>query len=126
MVVGAAAIELHVHGSQSLKQKRGVIRSIVQRVRNQFNVAVAEIGGQGTWQRADLAIVTTGSSERVVREILERALVFVEDLHLAEVLGSDVELLEMCYEAAADGEADEPDETHDDEDGEPGRDPAED
>ena len=40
MIVGAALIELHVHGSQSLKQKRGVVRSITQRVRNRFNLAV--------------------------------------------------------------------------------------
>ncbi len=41
MVIGAARVELHVHGSQSLKQKRGVVRAISQRVRNRFNVAVA-------------------------------------------------------------------------------------
>lgn len=100
MIVGAAVVELHIHGSQSLKQKRGVVRSIVQRVRNRFNVSVAEIGGQGTWQVAVLGIVTTGSDRRRVRELLQRTLVFVEDLHLAEVTGGDFELLEMCYEGA--------------------------
>jgi uncharacterized protein YlxP (DUF503 family) len=100
MIVGAAVVDLHVHGSQSLKQKRGVVRSIVQRVRNRFNVSVAEIGGQDTWQRAVLGIVTTGYDRRAVRGVLDRALVFIEDLHLAEVLDSDVELLEMCYEGA--------------------------
>ena len=44
MVVGAAAVELFVHGSQSLKAKRGVVRSIAQRLRNRFNVSVAEVG----------------------------------------------------------------------------------
>jgi uncharacterized protein YlxP (DUF503 family) len=100
MIVGAAAIELHVHGSRSLKQKRGVVRSISQRLRNRFNVAVAEIGGQGTWQRAVLSIVTTGGAAGDVRSTLVRALAFVEELHLAEVVGSDVDLLEMCYEGA--------------------------
>ena len=38
MIVGAAVVELHVHGSQSLKEKRGVVRSIAQRLRNRFNV----------------------------------------------------------------------------------------
>jgi uncharacterized protein YlxP (DUF503 family) len=100
MIVGAAVVELHVHGSQSLKQKRGVVRSIVQRVRNRFNVSVAEIGGQDTWQRAELALAATGGERAQVRGLLERALVFVEELHLAEVIGSDLELLEMCYEGA--------------------------
>jgi uncharacterized protein YlxP (DUF503 family) len=100
MIVGAAVVELHVHGSQSLKQKRGIVRSIVQRVRNRFNVSVAEIGGQGTWQRVELGLVTTGSDRKYVRGLLDRALEFVEDLHLAEVTGSDIELIEMCYEGA--------------------------
>ena len=105
MIVGAAVVELHVHGSQSLKQKRGVVRSVVQRLRNRFNVSVAEIGGQGTWQVAVLGIVSTGSDRRYVRGQLEKALAYVEELHLAEVTGGDVELLEMCYDGAtADGE----------------------
>ena len=41
MIVGAAVVEIHVHGSRSLKQKRGVVRSISQRVRNRFNLAVS-------------------------------------------------------------------------------------
>jgi len=100
MIVGAAVVELHVHGSQSLKQKRGVVRSIVQRLRNRFNVSVAEIGGQGTWQVAVLGIVSTGNDRKYVRGQLERALAYVEELHLAEVTGGDLELLEMCYEGA--------------------------
>jgi len=79
MIVGAAVVELHVHGSQSLKQKRGVVRSIVQRLRNRFNVSVAEIGGQGTWQVAVLGIVSTGNDRKYVRGQLDRALAFVDE-----------------------------------------------
>jgi uncharacterized protein YlxP (DUF503 family) len=109
VIVGAAVVELHVHGSQSLKQKRGVVRSVVQRLRNRFNVAVAEIGGQDTWQRAVLGITTTGNDRTQVRGVLNRTLVFVEELHLAEVTNSDVEVLELCYEDR-DDEGDEGDE----------------
>ena len=97
MIVGAAVVEVCVHGSQSLKQKRGVVRSITQRVRNRFNLAVAEVGGQGTWQIAVLGMAAAGSDERVVRRTLERACAFIEDLHLAEVLSSDLELLRLPY-----------------------------
>ena len=100
MIVGAAVIELHVHGSQSLKEKRGVVRSVVARLRNRFNVSVAEIGGQDTWQRAVLGIASTGNDRTYVRGQLMKALEFVEDLHLAEVTGGDVEILELCYEGS--------------------------
>ena len=114
MIVGAAVVELHVHASQSLKQKRGVVRSVVQRVRNRFNIAVAEIGGQDTWQRAVLGITTTGVDRTQVRGVLTRILVFIEDLHLAEVTNSDIEVLELCYEGR-----DDDDDDVDDDDGEP-------
>jgi uncharacterized protein len=93
MVVGAARVELHVHGSQSLKQKRGVVRSISQRLRNRFNIAVAEVGGQGTWQRAVLGLATIGSDAQSVRLRLAKAIEFIEDLHLAEVLDQEIEVL---------------------------------
>jgi hypothetical protein len=97
MIVGAALVELHVHGSQSLKEKRGVIRSITQRLRNRFPIAVAEVGGQDTWQRALLGLAATGSDAARVRQVLERAVAFVEELHLAEVTGSDVEILRLPH-----------------------------
>ena len=114
MIVGAAVVELHVHQSQSLKSKRGVVRSIVQRLRNRFPIAIAEVGGQDTWQRAVLGLSTVGIDHGRVRAVLEQAVAFVDGLGLAEVVGSDVELLAMPFESASgarlDGAADEPNE----------------
>ena len=106
MIVGAAVIELHVHGSQSLKAKRGVVRSITGRLRSRFNVSVSEVGGQGTWQRAVIGLSMTGGEEVPLRRALEKAVRFVEETHLAEVVGSEIELLrlplsESLYDAAA-------------------------
>ncbi len=101
MIVGAAVVEIHVHGSQSLKAKRGVVRSITQRVRNRFNLAVSEVGGQDTWQRAVLGLAAVGFERPRVRQVLDRAVDFIEELHLAEVVGSDIEIVEL----PVDGEA---------------------
>ena len=104
MIVGAALVELHVHGSQSLKQKRGVVRSITQRVRNRFNLAVAEVGGQDTWQRVTLGLAAAGNDATSVRRVLDKALDFIEGLHLAEVTGSDVEILSLPHVEPTDPE----------------------
>jgi len=95
VIVGAALVEIHVHGSRSLKAKRGVVRSIKQRVRNRFNLAVAEVGGQDLWQRAQIGLTAVGSDATGVRRTLDRAIEFIEELHLAEVVGSDVELVDL-------------------------------
>ncbi len=103
MIVGAAIVEIRVHGSHSLKQKRGVVRSIAQRVRNRFNVSVAEVGGHGTWQYAELGLCATGSDRERVRGLIERTLDFIEELHLAEVVRTDVEVLELPHEEGGRG-----------------------
>jgi uncharacterized protein YlxP (DUF503 family) len=98
MIVGVAAIELQIHGSNSLKEKRGVVQSICRRLRNRLAVSVAEVGGQELWQRALLGVAAVGSDAGVVRGVLERAVAFVEELHLAEVLHSEVEILRLPYQ----------------------------
>ena len=98
MILGAALVELRVHGSHSLKEKRGVVQSIKRRVRNRFNLSIAEVGGQDTWQRAVLALAGAGSETHIVRSELEKALRFIEDLHLAEVTCSEIEIVELPQE----------------------------
>ena len=95
MRVGAGLIELHVHGSQSLKQKRGVVKSIIHRLRNRYNISVAEDDGQDTWQRAVLGLAVVGLDAQTVRKRLGVAVEFVESLHLAEIRDSDVEVLDV-------------------------------
>lgn len=106
MIVGVAAIEIQIHGSQSLKERRGVVQSISRRLRNQFNVAVAEVGGGNLWQRAVLGVGAIGSDADLVRRVLERAIAFAEEMHLAELVRSEIEILRLPYEESA---AEEPD-----------------
>ena len=98
MIVGACVVELHIEGAQSLKAKRGVIRSMVRRVRNEFNLAVSEIGGQDTWQYAALGLAAAGMDVATVRSVLERAGEFIEQLHLARVLSADIEVIDLPHE----------------------------
>ena len=93
MFVAAARVEIHVHGSQSLKQKRGVVSSIKQRVRNKFNVSIAEVGGQDTWQIAVLGMAAVSEEAQDARVRLEKAIDLIAELHLAEVIDQEVEIL---------------------------------
>ncbi len=61
MVVGLLSVELYLAGSQSLKDKRMVLRALKDRLRK-FNVAIAEIEYHDVWQRAALGIVTIATS----------------------------------------------------------------
>lgn len=61
MLVGICQIELYIPAAQSLKDKRGVIKSIKERIANKFNVSIAEINHLDKWQRCSLGIAVIGS-----------------------------------------------------------------
>ncbi len=76
-VIGVLTLELRMENSHSLKDKRHVVKSLKDRLRNKFNVAVAEIDYQDLWQRALLAAVTVSSdhvhAEKVLRSVEDEA-----------------------------------------------------
>jgi uncharacterized protein YlxP (DUF503 family) len=75
--IGVLTLELRIADSHSLKDKRHVVRSLKDRLRHRFNVAVAEIDGQDTWQRSTIAAVTVspdrGRAESVLQAVEREA-----------------------------------------------------
>jgi len=75
--IGVLTMELRLEESHSLKEKRHVVQSLKDRLRNRFNVSVAEIDHQDTWQRATVAAVTVASdhthAERVLQSVEDDA-----------------------------------------------------
>jgi len=93
MTIGVLHVTLLLRGCRSLKEKRQIVKSLRERVRHRFNVAVAEIDAQDLWQRAELAIVTVAGDGPFVRDVLESAQRFVLANPDAEVARADIELL---------------------------------
>jgi uncharacterized protein len=83
--IGVLTLELRLENSHSLKDKRHVVKSLKDRLRNKFNVAVAEIEFQDLWQRAAVAAVTVAAdhvrAEQVLQSVEEEA---------ASLLGADL------------------------------------
>jgi len=67
-------VELEIAESSSLKDKRQVVRSLVSRLKNRFNVAVAEVDYQDSWRNTALGIVcvsnSAGHAERMLQEVI--------------------------------------------------------
>lgn len=89
-MVHAAAVrfELFVPESHSLKEKRAVLRPIVDGLRHRFRVSVAEVDHQDTWQRAAIAVAVVAESDGHLREILtniERQVADAADVELLDV-----------------------------------------
>ena len=78
MVIGILRLTLHLPNSESLKDKRQVVSGLLRRVRQQFQVAAAEVGERDRWQLAQLGIACVSAEGAHADEILAHVLSFVE------------------------------------------------
>jgi uncharacterized protein YlxP (DUF503 family) len=93
MPVGLLTLELHIEHAQSLKDKRQVLRSLKDRLRAKFNVAVAELEHHDTWQRSVVGIVTLSNEERHVQESLQQVLAEADNILGQLLVSHQVELI---------------------------------
>ena len=95
MVVGTLKIEFRIRDNHSLKGKRKIVRSMVDRVKHRFNASIAEVGSNDNWQRIELGISATGNDRRHIESTLGNILSFLESLYLAEIVNTDSEILNL-------------------------------
>jgi len=91
MIVGVCTIELRLRESRSLKEKRQVVKSIITRVKNNFNVAIAEVAYQDKWQRTVLGVAVVSTAQDHANGILSKVVNFVESMYIADLLDYHIE-----------------------------------
>lgn len=94
MNVGICRISLRLPENMSLKGKRQVLKSIISRVRNKFNVSVAEVDDHDAWQMATIGICCVSNNRRYTNQVLSTVVNFVTACHFdVEILGYEIEIL---------------------------------
>jgi uncharacterized protein YlxP (DUF503 family) len=78
MMVGTLALQLHIPGCRSLKEKRGILRPLVARLRKDFNVSVAEVDKQDLHQSAALAVAVVANDSAFINSVLSKIVERVE------------------------------------------------
>ncbi len=94
MVVAAVRLTLHLPDNHSLKGKRKVVKSLMEKVRHRFEAAVAEVDDHDLWQKAQVGVAVVGNDATLLSTRLDQIMRFMEEQHLAEIVDSQVEL---CY-----------------------------
>jgi uncharacterized protein YlxP (DUF503 family) len=92
MTVGALHLTLVVRESQCLKDKRRVVKSLKDRLRNRFNISVAEVESQDLWQKTELGVAVVGTDERFVASVLQSVENFVRSNPLIELIDTEIEM----------------------------------
>jgi uncharacterized protein YlxP (DUF503 family) len=93
MIVGLCTIELYLPDSHSLKAKRQVLVSLKSRLREKFNVSVAEVGEQDLWQKAVLGVACVANEGSYVNQVLDQAVNLVRSVPTIEMVRFQIELL---------------------------------
>jgi uncharacterized protein YlxP (DUF503 family) len=93
MPVGLLTLELHIQYAQSLKDKRQVLRSLKDRLRAKFNVAVAELEHHEMWQRSVVGVVTLSNDEGHVEESLQHVLAEADSMLGPLLISHAVEMI---------------------------------
>ncbi len=86
MFVLALQMDLHIGHAHSLKDKRGVLRSILDGARRRFGVAAAEVDHQQLWQRTSLGFAAVSSSQAHTTELIDEVSRFVWSFPEVQVL----------------------------------------
>lgn len=90
--VGLLNIDVQIPECRSLKAKRKIVQSITTRLRQRFNVSVAEVGFQDKWQRCRVGVCVVSNDCRLVDSQLRKVLNFLEGTGLVIVLDFDIEI----------------------------------
>lgn len=95
MVVGIGKISFRLHACRSLKNKRKIVKAIISRIRNNFNAAVAEVALNDVHQRAEIGLSLVGNDRALINSKIDKLFNFVEDLGLAEVIDTELEIINL-------------------------------
>jgi hypothetical protein len=94
MVVAIARLTLIIPDNNSLKGKRKVVKSLIEKVRHRFEAAIAEVEDHDLWQKAKIGVALVGNDARLLTTRLDQISSFIDNQHLAEIVDSHIEL---CY-----------------------------
>lgn len=78
MIVGACTIDLHLPGVHSLKEKRGIVKSLIAQLQKKFNASVAEVDFHDVWQSTCLGVSVVSTTSGHAQAMLENIAAWIE------------------------------------------------
>jgi uncharacterized protein YlxP (DUF503 family) len=93
MRIGICLLYLTISDSQSLKEKRQVLKSLKDQIRNRFNVSIAEVAAQNHRRQAQLGVACVGNDAQKANSVLSQVVNFVQQFRLAEMVNYEIEII---------------------------------
>jgi len=93
MIIGILELDLRFFSGNSLKEKRRLLKRLIFKIRNNFNVSVSEIGHQDLWRRTELGISLITTEMRFAQKVLNKILGLIEEERDISLINSKMEFL---------------------------------
>lgn len=93
MLVGTLQLQVYIPSSTSLKEKRQVIKSVIHRTQNRFNVSIVELHNADLWQRATIGVAMVGDNSDHIQRQLQLVLNYLDAEPRLEILQAEFDLL---------------------------------
>lgn len=93
MIIGICTCEIYIFNANSLKSKRSVVKSIIEKSKNRFNISIAEVGENDKWQKSIVAFSTISNSQKIVEETIEKVINFFDSYSEIEIINIKREIL---------------------------------
>ncbi len=90
MIIGFLSLEIHFPYARSLKEKRKILNSLKNKIKQKYNVAIAELDYQNKWQRTQIGIVTLNSQKSIVENLINRILIDTEENINGEIISRQI------------------------------------
>ncbi len=94
MIVAAARLTLIIPENDSLKGKRKVVRSLIEKARHKFDAAMAEVGDNDLWRKAQVGVALVGNDPQLLETRMQQIMRFIENQYVVEIIDSQMDL---CY-----------------------------
>ena len=92
MIVGTCEIELIIYEANSLKEKRHVVKSIIERIKTRFNASVAEVGYNDLWNRALIGVAVVSNKKALSESMILKIIDFIDNDERVEIINHYMEV----------------------------------
>ncbi|CDZ74401.1 hypothetical protein ING2D1G_0207 [Peptoniphilus sp. ING2-D1G] len=94
MVICRCSVELRLYSPNSLKEKRRILKSLIERLKNRFNISISEVGSNDLWQVAEIGIATVANDSIFANEVMNKVVDFIDNFDSVEIININMEMID--------------------------------
>ncbi|WP_019131852.1 DUF503 domain-containing protein [Peptoniphilus obesi] len=94
MIIGRCLIRLRLFSPNSLKEKRRILKSLIERLKSRYNISIAEVGENDSWQIAEIGIAVVANKAVFADEVINKIVHFIDNFDSVEIIDIDIEMID--------------------------------